>query len=121
HLHREPEPAALARANGDGASDFGFARVLVVMLGDEVESAAEARGIARGEEVLRCGRSGLAWSAHLLWHRQIGGDRAVARLGMTVAAAGRRRGGGKQWFDLVHGLSFARANAGSLRSDPRRG
>ena len=36
HFDREPEAAAVARANGNRAGDLGLARILLVLLGDEV-------------------------------------------------------------------------------------
>src|SRR3984957_9229329 len=68
---RQTEAALLARSDGDGAFHRRFRSVLFVLLGDEVERAAEAGGVAGGEQVL--GRPGvrLAGPAHLLRHRQI--------------------------------------------------
>ena len=36
HFDREPEAAAVARANGNRARNLGLARILLVLLGDEV-------------------------------------------------------------------------------------
>src|SRR5215831_5482786 len=55
-LHRETEPAALARPDRHRARDLRLGGVLLLLLADEVERAAEARGVTRGEEMLRrCG------------------------------------------------------------------
>src|SRR6185437_8000012 len=89
----EAEAAAVARTDRDRAGDLGLARILLLLLGDEIDVAAEAGGVARGEEMLGRRGVGLARPAHRLRHREIGRDHAVARLGMTVAPA--RRGGGR--------------------------
>src|SRR3954470_11961212 len=102
-LHREAEADALARADRHGALDARLGGVDLLLLGDEVERAAEARRIAGREQMLGCGRAGLARAAHHLRHRQLDLDRAVRGLGMAVAPADGGRGGGEQRLDLVHG------------------
>src|SRR5215468_12341133 len=102
-LHRETEPAALARADRHRARNLRLGSVLLLLFADEVERAAEARGVTRGEEMLRRGGARLAGPAHLLGHRQIGLHRAVARFGVSVAAAGGGCGCREKWLDPVHG------------------
>src|SRR5215470_18833348 len=46
YLHREAETAALARTYAHGASHLGLGRVFLLRLGNEIECAAEAGGIA---------------------------------------------------------------------------
>src|SRR5437764_13982680 len=46
HLDRQAEAPAVARADRHGAGDPGRRRVLLVLLGDEVERAAEAARVA---------------------------------------------------------------------------
>src|ERR1700737_2336925 len=55
-LDRYAEAAALTRADRNRAGDLGLGRVLLVLLADEVERAAETGGIARREKML--GRGG---------------------------------------------------------------
>src|SRR5689334_892159 len=101
-LHREAESAALARADGDGAGDPRLRGVFLVLLADEIERAAEARRVARGEQVLGRRRAGLARAAHFLGHREAGLHRAVARLGVAVSPAGGGRRRGEKGLDRVH-------------------
>src|SRR6267143_2237099 len=70
-LHRQAEAPTVARTDRDRAGDARLRGVLLVPLADEVERAAEAGGVAGGEEVF--GRRGarLARAAHLLRHREI--------------------------------------------------
>src|SRR4029079_5525220 len=119
HPHRETEPSALARANRHGASDLRARGVALLLLRDEVERAAEAGGVARGEQVLRRGGPRLARAAHLLRHREVGPDEAVARLRVAVAPAD---GGGldrEQGLDLVHGRVEGMRLAPSLATRSR--
>src|SRR5512132_1215631 len=46
HLHRESEAAAVARTDRDGAGHLGLGGVLLVLLGNEIDRAAETGGIA---------------------------------------------------------------------------
>src|SRR5689334_18022781 len=62
-LHREAESAALARTDRDRAGDPRLRGVLLVLLADEVERAAEARGVAGGEQMLGRRGAGLARAA----------------------------------------------------------
>src|SRR6266852_1949646 len=101
-LHREAEAPAFARADRDRAGDARLGSVLLLALADEVERAAEAGGVAGGEEVLGRRRAGLARPAHLLGHREIGLHHAVARLGVAVAPAGGGRRCGEEGLDRVH-------------------
>src|SRR5437867_9049502 len=101
-LHREAEAAAVARADRDCAGDARLRGVLLLPLADEVERAAEAGGVAGGEEVLGRRSARLARAAHFLRHREIGLHHAVARLGVAVAPAGGGRGCGEERLDLVH-------------------
>jgi transaldolase len=77
HFHRDAEAAAVARTDRHRAGDLRLGGVALLLLGDVVERAAEARRIAGGEEMLGRGRAGLARPAHFLRHRQIGLDHAV--------------------------------------------
>jgi len=51
---------------------LGLARIQLVLFGNEVDRAAEARGIACGEQMLRRRGSRLAGAAQLFRHRKIG-------------------------------------------------
>ena len=66
HLHGKTEAAAVARADRDGAGDLSVGRVLFVLLGNEVNRAAETSGIACSEEMLWRRGSRLTRTAHLL-------------------------------------------------------
>src|SRR6266699_6777012 len=101
-LHREAEAAAVARADRDRAGDPRLRGVLLLALADEIQSPAEARRVAGGEQMLGRRRARLARSAHLLWHREIGLHHAVARLGVAVAPTRGGRGCGEEGLDLVH-------------------
>src|SRR5262245_41132645 len=68
HLHRDPEAAAFARPDRDRGSDLRLGCVLPVLLADEVERAAEARGVPGGEQVLRGRGVRLAGPTQLLRH-----------------------------------------------------
>src|SRR5207248_10813357 len=98
-LDREAEPPAVARSDRHGAGHDRTLRVLLLLLGDIIERAAEASGVAGREQMLRRGGAGLARTAHLLGHGKIRSDRMVARLRVAVAAACGGRGGGEQRFD----------------------
>jgi uracil-DNA glycosylase family protein len=93
--HGEAEAAALARPDRHGAGDLRLARVLLLLLGDEVERAAEASGVSGGEQMLGRGGARPARPAHGLRYGQIGLDRAVACLGVPVAPTGCRGRGGE--------------------------
>ena len=101
-LDREPEAAAVARPDRYVGGDARLAGVLLVLLADEVERAAKARGIAGGEQMLGRRRARLAGSAHCFRHRKIGVNQGRFGLGMSVAAADRGRGGGEKRLDRVH-------------------
>src|SRR5882672_3179475 len=118
HLHLETETAAFARTDRHGAGDLRLRRVALPLLGNEVERPAEAGGISRGKQLLWCGRTRLARAAHLLGHRHVGLDDAVAGFAMAVAAADRGRGGRKTVRlcladRMVH---FFQVHVGSLSS-----
>jgi len=104
-LDRQPEATRLAGTDAHCRGHLGLAGVLLLALGDEIERAAEARGVAGGEQMLRGRGSRLARPAHFLRHREIGLHDAVARFGVPVAAAGGGRGGGEKRLDLVHRCS----------------
>src|SRR5882724_10398398 len=78
HLHREAETASFARTYRHGAGHLCPGRVLLLLLGDEIERAAEAGRVAGGEQVLGRCRSGLAWPAHFLRYRKVGLYQTVA-------------------------------------------
>ena len=78
HHHGKTEAAAIARADRDGAGDLSVGRVLFVLLGNEVNRAAETSGIACGEKMLWRRGSRPARAAHLLWHRQVERNDAIA-------------------------------------------
>ena len=73
--------------------------VLLVLLGDIVERAAEAGGVTSSEEML--GRRGprLSRPAHFLRHRKLNMDHAVVGAGVAVATAGRRGASGVKGLD----------------------
>jgi len=73
-----------------------------VLLGDKIECAAEAGGVAGGKQMLGRRGSGFARPAHGFGHRQVGANRAVAGFGVAVASAGRGCGSSKERFDGVH-------------------
>src|SRR5262249_60292939 len=81
----------------------GLACVLLVLLAGEIDRAAETGGIAGGKKMLGRRRARFAGAAHLLRHRQVGADDAVARLRVAVASALGGRGRGVERLDLVHG------------------
>lgn len=70
HVHpdRKAKTTSFARADGDGTCHVCLACVLLMLLADQVESAAKASGIASGEQMLRCGCSGFACPTHFLRH-----------------------------------------------------
>src|SRR5882672_3756779 len=103
HLDGDAEAAAVPRADRDSRGDGGLGRIALRLLGDEVERAAEAGGIAGGEEMLGRRSARLARAAELLRHREVGLDEAVAGLRVAVAAAARGSGGGEEGFDPIHG------------------
>src|SRR5258708_34188781 len=86
--HREAEAAAIARADRHGTGDLGLARVLLLLLGDEVEGAAEARGVSRGEQVLGRGGAPLSRPPPCLRPGEVGLDPARAGPGGALAPAG---------------------------------
>src|SRR5260221_14558019 len=88
--HGEAEAAAIPRPDRHGAGDLRLVRVLLLLLGDEIKGAAEARGVSGGEQMLRRGGARPAPPAHGLRPGQIGLDRAVAGLGVPRAPARRR-------------------------------
>src|SRR5258708_36353485 len=94
HLDRDPEAAAFTRADRDGASDLRVRRIAFALLRHEVERAAEAGGIAGGKQMLRRRGARPAGTAHLLGHREVGLDEAVAGLGTAATAADGGRGYG---------------------------
>jgi hypothetical protein len=49
HLHRDPKATGLAPADRYRARYFGLGRVSLLLLGDEIERAAEAGRVASGE------------------------------------------------------------------------
>src|SRR5260370_12879034 len=102
HLDGEAEAAAVARSDRDRTGDGRLRRILLLLLGDEIERAAETGGVAGGEEMLGRGGAGLARTAHRLRHRQIGLDRPVAGLAMAIATTQGGRGRGEERLDLVH-------------------
>src|SRR5258706_380299 len=106
HAHGDAEAAAFAWASRDRTGDFGPGCIALVLLRDVVERAAEARGITGREEVLGRRRVGPAGPAHLLRHRQIRLDDAVARFGMAVAAPDGGRGRGVERLNGVHSSPF---------------
>src|SRR5271157_3047663 len=115
---RKAEAALLARADRDGAFDRRFRRVLLVLLGDVVELAAEAGGVTGGEKMLGRGRARLAGTAHLLRHRQVDVHHSVVGAGMAVAAAGRGRMSGVKRLDRighVHSSSTGASDYGRRR------
>src|SRR5260370_4386341 len=71
HLHRKPEPAASPRAYRHPAGYLGPRRVFLLLLGDEIERAAEAGCVASGEQVLGGPRSRLPWPAPCFRHRKV--------------------------------------------------
>ena len=66
HLHGEAEAAAVTRTDGDRAGDLRLGGVALLLLADEIKRAAEARGVARGEEMLRRRLARYARPAELL-------------------------------------------------------
>src|SRR5207245_4615596 len=92
----------VAGTNRYGAGDSGPGPVLFMLLGDEIERAAEACRVTRRKQVLRRGRARLAGTAHFLWNRQIALDGAVGGFRTSVATPGSGRGGGKYGIDLIH-------------------
>src|SRR6185503_14267344 len=102
HLDAQTKAATLARADRHGTGDLSLARVLLVLLGDEVERAPVAGRIPCCEQVLRSGGVGAAGAPHLLRHRKVCLDDSVARLRVTVAAARGRCCRCEECFDLVH-------------------
>src|SRR5260370_3606836 len=77
-VRRKPEPAASPRAYRHPAGYLGPRRVFLLLLGDEIERAAEAGCVASGEQVLGGRRSGLAWPAHCFRYRKVGLNHTVA-------------------------------------------
>src|SRR4051794_13543065 len=77
-LHGKSEAAALAWPDRDGARDRRTVRILLVLLGDEVERAAEAGGVTGRKKIFRSGRVGLARSAHRLRNGEVGAHEPVA-------------------------------------------
>src|ERR1700722_9425596 len=76
HLHREPKTTTLADADRCRACYLGRRRVFILLLGDEIERAAEAGRVACGEQVLR-GRPGLGWPAHCFRYRKVSLNQTV--------------------------------------------
>src|SRR4029077_7359529 len=66
HLHCETESAQFARTDRDRTSDARLARVLFLLLADEIERAAETSGIAGGKQMLGSRSPGAPRTAHLL-------------------------------------------------------
>ena len=79
-LTASPKPPPSRGPIDDRAFDPRLAGVLLVLLADEIQRAAEAGGIARREQVLRRRRPRLARPAHRLGDRQVGADDAVGGL-----------------------------------------
>src|SRR5258708_2335681 len=77
NLHREPKTTALAHADRYRACYLGPRRVFLILLGDEIERAAEAGRVACGEQVLGSRRSGLAWPAHCFRYRKVSLNQTV--------------------------------------------
>jgi hypothetical protein len=73
HPHCKAKAAPFARADGDSTRHLGLARILLVLLTDEVQGAAKASRIASGEEMLGCGGSGFTCAAHFF-----GSERSAA-------------------------------------------
>ena len=70
HVHpdRKAKTTSFARADRNSTRHLCLACVLLVLLTDEIESAAKASGIASGEQMLRCGCSEFAGPTHFLRH-----------------------------------------------------
>ena len=117
----EAEAAGGARTDADLALDHRLGRILLVLLRHEVEGAAETGGVSGGEQVLRRGRSGLAWAAHLFGNGQIGGKRVIICLGVAVAAARRAGFGGEKNFDAHGGAPLEVRSRGHAISRPPAG
>src|SRR5271163_657999 len=108
---REAEAAFFAWADGDGAFHRRLRRVLFVLLGDEVERAAEAGGVAGGEQMLGRCRARLAGAAHLLRNRQVDVDHAIVGAGMAVAAASRGSVSDVKRLDRISHVHFSSKGA----------
>src|SRR5262249_46258525 len=119
-LHGQAEAAALARPDRHRAGDFRFGRVLLLLRGDIVEGPAEACGITGREQMLGRCRVGLARTTHCPRHGEVGLDRAVARLRMSIAPADRGGRRGKERLDLVHVASDPVSMRKSGHRDARR-
>src|SRR5579862_684630 len=77
HLYRDAKATGLAHADGYRACYLGRRRVFLLLLGDEIERAAEAGRIACGEKVLGSRRSRLTWPAHCFRHRKVSLNQTV--------------------------------------------
>src|SRR5262249_37170772 len=102
HLDGDAKAATLARTDRGRASDPGVGSVVLLLLGDVVERAAKAGGVAGGKEMLGRGRAWFARAAHSFWHRQVDRDHVIDRLGVTITATDCGGGGSEQRVDLVH-------------------
>ena len=122
HLDGEFKPAGFARTYRNGASHRGARRILLVVLGDEVERAAETGGVAGREQMLGRCRAGLAGTAHLLANGQVDADASVGRLAMAVAPAGVGGGRRDERLDLRNhdGLLGPREKPGYYARAARR-
>src|SRR5690349_11303058 len=63
-LDREPEPAGVPGPDGHGAGYDSVLGVDLLLTGHKIDRAAEARGVAGREQVLRSGGSGPPRPAH---------------------------------------------------------
>src|SRR5215467_9802311 len=96
HLDGDAEAATLARTDRGRASDPSVGGGVLLLLGDVVERAAKAGGVARGKEMLGRGSAWLARAAHSFWHRQVDRDHVIDRLGSTITATDCGGGGSEQ-------------------------
>src|SRR5262249_30754926 len=102
-LDGKAKATPLAGADRDMGGHARLAGVLFVPLADEIEGTAKTGGVAESEEMFRGGRSGPTGPAHRLRNRKIGTNAAILGLGMTISSTSRRRAGGEERIDLVHG------------------
>lgn len=99
----ELEVPFVGGAKADGGVDGDVGGLGFLLGSDEVDRAAEARGVPAGEEVFRGRGAGLARAAHGFGNGEVDGDESVGGLGVSVAAAGGFTVGGEEDFD-GHGV-----------------